>query len=28
VIEKIGGHIKVDSELGQWTKFSVYLPVE
>lgn len=28
VIEKIGGHIKVDSEVGQWTKFSVYLPVE
>jgi len=28
VIEKIGGHIKVDSELGQWTRFSVYLPVE
>jgi len=28
VVEKIGGHIKVDSELGQWTKFSVYLPVE
>jgi two-component system NtrC family sensor kinase len=28
VIEKIGGHIKVDSELGQWTKFSVYLPVD
>jgi two-component system NtrC family sensor kinase len=28
VIEKIGGHIKVDSELGQWTIFSVYLPVE
>jgi two-component system NtrC family sensor kinase len=28
VVEKIGGQIKVDSELGQWTKFSVYLPVE
>jgi signal transduction histidine kinase len=28
VVEKIGGHIKVDSEVGQWTKFSVYLPVE
>ena len=28
VIEKIGGHIKVDSELGQWTRFSIYLPVE
>jgi signal transduction histidine kinase len=28
VIEKIGGHIKVDSELGQWTIFSVFLPVE
>jgi two-component system NtrC family sensor kinase len=28
VVEKIGGQIKVDSELGRWTKFSVYLPVE
>jgi signal transduction histidine kinase len=27
IIQKHNGRIKVDSEIGKWTKFSVYLPV-
>jgi signal transduction histidine kinase len=28
IVEKLGGKITVDSEVGEWTKFSVILPVK
>jgi signal transduction histidine kinase len=28
IVEKLGGKITVDSQVGQWTKFTVILPVK